>query len=410
MIRYILSQIRHRFGRTFGVVMGIALGAALYVILTALGGAFLRAASLPLKGVAADLVLTRPADAAAMRPEVQLVRGPRLPFGNGLFQSSDLKLIADTQGVTAWSGSLEVWDFSENSYKVILGVDPSQDRVGPMVGLKAGLMSGRLLASGDGDVAIADRHFAVFFGFKPGDRVKLGDRQFAIVGIAEQKQSSQAGLANLYMPLAAAETLAGSREGEVNQVYARLSDASRSDEVVKDLSAKLGRLSAVSPQSILQVMGGLSRVTGRFSAAAGLLGAIGGVALAWAALSGLMAERRREIGVMKAVGWRTRDIVRTFLAESAILSICGGILGTAIGFVLALWLAGLPSPVPALQQALPGLAAAPIHATTMTLPIELTPAMFLTAVLVSVVGGSLTGWLEARRAARFKTAQVLRDE
>ncbi|MGA2547841.1 MAG: cation transporter [Rectinemataceae bacterium] len=48
--RYIHSQIRHRFGRTFGVVLGIAIG-----------GAFLRAASLTLKGVAADLVLTRPA-------------------------------------------------------------------------------------------------------------------------------------------------------------------------------------------------------------------------------------------------------------------------------------------------------------------------------------------------------------
>lgn len=410
MIHYIFSQFRYRGGRSLGVITGIALGAALYVVLTALGGAFLRAAALPLKGVAADLVLTRPASGAAARPEAQRMRGPRLPFGNGIFRPSDLKVIAATQGVTAWSGALEVWDFGENSYRVILGIDPSQDQAGPLVGLKAGLISGRLLQSGEGDVVVADRHFAAFFGLKAGDAVRLGDRDFRVVGIAELKQSSQAGVANLYMPLAAAERLAGVSEGQVNQVYARLSDASRTDTVVKDLTARLGSLSAVSQESILQVMGGVARVTARFSAAAGLLGAFGGVALAWAALSGLLAERRREIGVMKAVGWRSRDIVRAFLSESAILSICGGILGTALGLVLALSLAGLPTPAPLLQQPLPGLAAAPIQAATMTLPIEFSPAKLLVAVLIAAAGGTITGWLGAKKAAGMKTAQVLRDD
>jgi putative ABC transport system permease protein len=409
MIRYILSQFRHRGGRSFGVITGIALGAALYVVLSALGGAFLRAASLPLKGVGADLVLTRPASGAATSADTQRTRGPRLPFGEGNFRPSDLRLIASTPGVSSWSGSLEVWDFGENSYKVILGIDPAQDKVGPMVGLKEGMISGRLLQAGDIDAAVADRHFAALFSITPGDTVRLGDRDYHVVGVAEQKESSQAGVANVYIPLSAAETLAGVPAGEVNQVYARLADASRTEEVVKGLSANLGKLSAVSKQSILQVMGGVSRVTARFSAAAGLLGAIGGVALAWAALSGLMAERRREIGVMKAVGWRTRDIVRTFLTESAILSICGGIVGTLIGLVLALALAGLPTPAPTLQHPLPGLAATPMPAASVTLPIEVSPAMLALALLISAAGGTLTGWLGARRAAGLKTAQVFRD-
>jgi putative ABC transport system permease protein len=410
MIRYILSQFRYRSGRTLGVITGIALGAALYVVLTALGGAFLRAASLPLKGIAADLVLTRPAMGAATSAETQRTRGPRLPFGNGDFRPGDLKLISATQGVAAWSGSLEVWDFGDNSYKTILGIDTSQDQVGPMVGLKTGLISGRLLKQGDADVVVADRHFAALFSIKPGDTVKMGNREYRVVGVAEQKESSQAGVANLYVPLRTAETLAGVPEGEVNQVYARLSDASQTDEIVKGLTARLGKLSAVSQQSILQVMGGVSRVTARFSAAAGLLGALGGIALAWAALSGLMAERRREIGIMKAVGWRSRDIVGTFLSESAILSICGGILGTVVGLVLALLLAGLPTPAPLLQQQIPGLAAAPIKAVSMTLPIEISPAMPAFALLISVAGGTLTGWLGARKAASVRTAQVLRND
>ncbi len=274
---------------------------------------------------------------------------------------------------------------------------------------KEGLISGRLLHAGDVDAAVADRHFAALFSIKPGDTLHLGDKDYHVVGVAEQKQSSQAGVANVYLPLAAAEALAGVPAGDVNQVYARLADASRTDEVVKALSLTLGKLSAISQQSILQVMGGVSRVTARFSAAAGLLGAIGGIALAWAALSGLMAERRREIGIMKAVGWRTRDIVRTFLSESAILSICGGIVGTGIGLVLALSLAGLPTPAPSLQHSLPGLAAAPMPAASVTLPIEVSPTTLALALLISAAGGTLTGWLGARRAAGLKTAQVFRD-
>ena len=410
MIGYILSQFRYRCTRALGVITGIALGATLYVVLTSLGGAFLRAASLPLKGVAADLVLTRPAMGSATSAETQRTRGPRLPFGNGIFEPSELKLIAATTGVSAWSGSLEVWDFGENSYKTILGIDPSQHQVGPLVGLKAGLVSGRLIQPGDGDVVVADRHFAALFTINPGDSLRLGDRDYRVVGVAEQKESSQAGVANLYVALRNAEALVGVPAGVVNQVYARLADASRTDEVVKGLSARLGKLSAVSQQSILQVMGGVSRVTARFSAAAGLLGALGGVALAWAALSGLMAERRREIGIMKAVGWRTRDIVRTFLSESAILSLCGGIVGTVIGLVLALLLAGLPTPAPPQQQPLPGLAAAPIHAVSMTLPIQISPAMLAFALSISVAGGTLTGWLGARKAAGVRTVQVLRND
>jgi putative ABC transport system permease protein len=312
--------------------------------------------------------------------------------------------------LAAYSGALEVWDFGESSYRVLLGIDPSQDQVGPLVGLKAGLLSGRLLEPGDGEVAVADRHFAAFFGLKPGDSLQIGGKSFAVVGIAEQKQSSQAGVANLYIPLSVAEELAGLPEGEVNQVYARLSDASRSDEVMKNLSATLGSLSAVSQQSILQVMGGVSRVTARFSTLGGLLGAFGGLALAWAALSGLMAERRREIGIMKAVGWRTRDIVGTLISESAILGACGGILGIAAGFLLALFLGRLPVPIQSLQQSLPGLAAVPIPSPALTLPIEISPSIILVALLIAIAGGTMAGWLGARNAAGMGTARVLRNE
>jgi putative ABC transport system permease protein len=70
-----------------------------------------------------------------------------------------------------------------------------------------------------------------------------------------------------------------------------------------------------------------------------VLGAIGAIALLIAALgitNALLAavrERRREIGVLKAIGAHDRDVLRWFLVEAFICGVTGGVLGTAFGIL-----------------------------------------------------------------------------
>jgi len=74
-----------------------------------------------------------------------------------------------------------------------------------------------------------------------------------------------------------------------------------------------------------------------------VLAGIGAIALGIAglgvanALVAAVRERRREIGVLKAIGARDRDILRWFLLEAFTVGLVGGVLGTLAGLMIALW-------------------------------------------------------------------------
>ena len=107
-------------------------------------------------------------------------------------------------------------------------------------------------------------------------------------------------------------------------------------------------------------------------------------------------ERRREIGVMKAVGGDERDVVRLFLVESAALGLVGGVLGVASGFAVM----GL------LQLAIS------TYLSRRSLPevIAFDPSVGLVAVvlLMALVVSLIAGLAPARRAARVEPVEALR--
>ena len=55
--------------------------------------------------------------------------------------------------------------------------------------------------------------------------------------------------------------------------------------------------------------------------------------LAWDKASGLSAEEKREIGILKAIGWETGDVIRMKLWESMLISLGSFLIGYLVAYV-----------------------------------------------------------------------------
>jgi putative ABC transport system permease protein len=134
-----------------------------------------------------------------------------------------------------------------------------------------------------------------------------------------------------------------------------------------------------------------------------VLAGIGFIALAIAALGisnamlAAIRERRREIGVLKAVGATDRDVRRVFLVEAGALGFLGGAIGAAIGLGVARILAAVVNNY---------LSGQGLQTVDLGFPVGL---------LATVVGGATllalaAGVLPASRAARMPARQAIADE
>jgi len=100
-----------------------------------------------------------------------------------------------------------------------------------------------------------------------------------------------------------------------------------------------------------------------------------------------VTERTREIGVRMAVGARTGDLLRQFLAEAVALSLVGGLAGILLGV-------GVSETI----------------AKTLGWPVLITGTSIVIAFAFSAAVGIFFGWYPARKAASLDPIDALRYE
>jgi putative ABC transport system permease protein len=183
-----------------------------------------------------------------------------------------------------------------------------------------------------------------------GFSIVPSEKKFLVVGVTPTSDSGggPVGFNNsgMYLPLAVAEKLQVVQQGDLRDVaratpgggtlYAALNVRASSPTAVAEIEASVTRM-GFAAFSLIDVTRNLRTFFAIFDM---FLGIFGSLALAVASLGIIntlvmaILERRREIGVMKALGAADRDVRRLFFAEAGVMGLAGGLFGVLLGWVI----------------------------------------------------------------------------
>ncbi len=409
--RYVFQELRHHHHRTAVNILGIAVGIAFFVAMNALGSAYQEALRLPLKNVGADVVVQK----AEKRPENSpltntAMQGIRLPFANQLLSATERDAINDLPEVSDKAASLLLWEFAPDGFKTMMGLNPAQPGLGP-VKVKDWIVEGRFLEQ-NGEI-ILEKHFAKFKNAKLHDSILIANKPFKVVGLLSIKEGAQIAAANSYISIDDAGALLGSNPNEVNIVYLRLKDPSLQSIVKSKIEKSASGITVVSADSSLEVMGGISKISGQFAVILSWMALAGAILLIVRSMIANLATRANQIGILKAVGWTSKNVHCQIMAEALLQSLTGGALGLIFGYSAAFLLsnAQISLATPAQINQLPSMARNSAAATSnsVTLPVQISAELIFTALLIAIFSGLLASYLMGKRTDRMKPADIMRE-
>lgn len=238
------------------------------------------------------------------------------------------------------------------------------------------------------DGFVAGHKAAAVLGLKNGDSVKVGARKMTVTGVLAETGSQDDSL--LFMELGTAQSLLG-RKGRLSMIeVAALCNACPVSEMVEQISGQLPETRVTALQQVvagrLNTLGEIKRLS---LALSGIVMAIGTLVV-FVTMTGSVRERRSEIGILRAIGYRKSHVISIILMETGILSVVGGIAGYAAGFTAARILAAVSSGAEPLM----------IHSG---------PSGIGLAVLLALAAGIIAGIQPAVAASHLDPAEALRS-
>ena len=228
-----------------------------------------------------------------------------------------------------------------------------------------------------------------------GKQLRIGQALYTIIGLA--KPWKENGFFNEDINQAVIIPIGGmalvSKDAKINNVVLLLKSDIKIDEVIEQIKQIISKQAPTlnlfirSAKQIIASMESQGRI---FTL---LLAIIGGVSLLVGGIGVMnvmlvsVSERKKEIGIRKAVGAKNSEIQMLFLMESVMLSLLGGVFGVIIGLIFT-WVVAYFSQWPFSISLMPPLA----------------------GFAVSVFTGIFFGYYPARRAAALEPIVSLRSE
>jgi putative ABC transport system permease protein len=395
LIRLALSRLGTGKLRTALTMLGIVIGVASVVALVSVAQGATKGISDRLQALGTNLVTVSPGSGRT--------GATRLAIG-----SATTLTLADANALVGIDGVQTVAPELTTNKLVVAGTQNETTRV---VGTTPGYLSvfaydmwvGSFLNQASVDhnlrVAVIGTTTADNLGLTGasiGSTINIGGLPFDLIGITQPKGGSTTADDQVMIPLSTAhELFIGSNNVSAIGLSATSQDAipTVSAEITATLEQRHGITNGVDDFTIAtqaQLLGTVSSVsdvlTLLLAGIASISLLVGGIGIMNIMLVSVR-ERTREIGIRKAIGARSRDILWQFLVEALMLSLVGGVIGIGVGVLVSFGI---------------GLDAG--------WGFVFSPAIVAVAVGFSLVVGIVFGVWPASQAARLDPVVALRYE
>ena len=383
-ISYNLRSMRARPVSTALTALGIALVVAVFIGMLALANGF--ASALVRTGSADNVLVLRKGADSEMSSSLDREASSILASIPQAARGADGHALVSAESyVVIPLGRIE--DTSGMANVVLRGVDAEAWKV--RANLK--VAEGRLPASGKNEICLGAKLVGRFPNTAVGQSMTFAGRPWEVVchftAGGSAFESEMWGESEQVMPAL--------RRENFQSVTLRLADPGAFEEVKRMLEGDKRFTVDVHKESAFyaqqsQLLGNILRILAVLITSIMAVGAIfGAVNTMYAAVS----SRMPEIAVLLTLGFRPRSVLASFLIESALIALIGGV----IGCLLALPLNGL------------------VTSTTnwasfseIAFAFRITPMLLLAGLVFAVVMGMLGGFFPARRASKVPVVQALR--
>jgi putative ABC transport system permease protein len=390
--------------RSFLTILGVVIGVGAVIILMSIGKGTEANVLNNLTGLGTNLVTVSPGSSSqgGVRGGAGSANTLTLEDAQAIAGSiNNVLAVAPTNGT-----SIQVVANGQNNFFRVTGVTPDYQQVYNLQITEGSFIDQSQYDSRQKVAVIGPTVSQTLFPDSDplGQTVRAGNNIFRVTGILQAQGSGFNSTDNMILvPLSTLQGMVARSTTTtglhiVNSITILASSKDTVNTVIQDVTLLLETrhqiaigaaddFTATSQASVLaSVTASLNSVTLLLGAIAGISLLVGGIGVMNIMLVSVM-ERRREIGVRKALGAKERDIWGQFLLDSAVLTLTGGLIGVGVGWGLSYLVQHLG------------------YATTVV-----TTDIVLLAVGVSVAIGLFFGFYPAWQGSRLDPIQALRSE
>lgn len=385
-------------------ILGIVIGVAAVIAMLAVGQGAQDTITGSISGIGTNLLFVFKGNTSVD------IRNPKpltISDSQALIDPAQAPSVQDVSG--AINGSVDVVFDGQQKTSTVTGITPNYQTMRNLTLVEGSFITEENL-NGNASVAVLGYDVVTkLFGRDQGvvgEMVRIDGSPFRVIGVLARKGGSGFGSQDdvVLVPFTTAQTrlirTTNREEVDILLVQATSADTvvSATDEVSQILRqrhrTKLGEddFTVFSQQDFVAtaktITGVLTIFLGGIAAISLLVGGIGIMNIMLVSVT----ERTREIGLRKALGARRKDILIQFLTESSLLSMLGGVVGIAFGYLIAVLVGKI----------------AAASGTPFTPNVGINS--ILLATIFSTVVGLFFGIYPANRAAGLEPVEALRYE